>query len=95
MENDIEINKPQSLKERLFATLNQNSLILSNSTTFIFLLAGAAIIAVIAYQLSDATGLNDLRRTFEIPAFFGSSEGSSDSDQYQTRYKRFATNGNV
>ena len=59
------------------------------------LLGGIIIAFAIAYVLSDATGLNDLRRTFETYDFFGTSEVTSDFNQYQTRYKRFATNGKV
>lgn len=82
-------------KQWQYPDLNVDSLMIQNSTMFLVLLGGIILAFAIAYVLSDATGLNDLRRTFETYDFFGTSEVTSDFSQYQTRYKRFATNGKV
>lgn len=102
--SSIELEKPQSINKELgryFYTTNSMGSFLALNSTVLFLGVGALIIGAGVILGTQLTGGNipfrSLRRAYEKYAYEPSHEYSyyGDQNEYETRYKRSAFDGNV
>ena len=93
----VEKTEPREIVERLFNMVNGNNLVVNNATMLLVGVLALVIVGGLAYillaqsgQLAALSNRNDQEYYFPEEGFY--SEGDPG---FQTRYKRFAPNGNV
>merc|ERR1712166_1323767 len=94
----IEKTEPREIVERLFAMVNGDNIIVNNATMLIVGGLAIAIVGLLSYILLSQSGLlAGLSNRNDQDYYYPEQEGfySEEDPGFQTRYKRFAPNGNV
>ena len=85
----------REIAERLFALVNGDNFVINNATMVVLTLVGVVIVGAMLYILASQSGLlNAYTRSGQDYPYADQGYYTEDPD-FQTRYKRFAPNGNL
>ena len=93
----VEKSEPREVIQRLFGLVNGDNIIVNNATMVVVAIIAIGVVALLSYVLLSQSGLLANFQNRNDQEYYYPEEGFySEQDQgFQTRYKRFAPNGNV
>ena len=92
----VEKTESREIVERLFALVNGDNIIVNNATMLVVGLVAIGLVGLLSYILLSQSGLLAQFSSRNDQEYYYPEEGfySEEDPGYQTRYKRFAPNGN-
>ena len=92
-----EKTEPREIVERLFAMVNGDNIIVNNATMLVVGVVAIGLVGLLSYILLSQSGLLAQFSSRNDQEYYYPEEGfySEEDPGFQTRYKRFAPNGNV
>ena len=92
-----EKTEPREIVERLFAMVNGDNIIVNNATMLVVGVVAIGLVGLLSYILLQRSDLLSGLSNRNDQEYYYPEEGfySEEDPGFQTRYKRFAPNGNV
>ena len=93
----VEKTESREIVERLFALVNGDNIIVNNATMVVVAIVAIGLVGLLSYILLAQSGLLANFSSRNDQEYYYPEEGfySEEDPGFQTRYKRFAPNGNV
>ena len=93
----VEKTESREIVERLFALVNGDNIIVNNATMIVVAIVAIGLVGLLSYILLAQSGLLAQFSSRNDQEYYYPEEGfyPEEDPGFQTRYKRFAPNGNV
>ena len=93
----VEKTESREIVERLFALVNGDNIIVNNATMVVVAIVAIGLVGLLSYILLAQSGLLANFSSRNDQEYYYPEEGfySEEDPGFQTRYKRFAPNGNI